>query len=169
MATFAEDATLNTYTYESVGNPSGILDGSGVYTAYGYDAKNRVTTAIYTNAGVNTTYSYGYDAVDNKTFDSFTAPTTFAYDLAGQLVTSVQGGVVTTYTYDANGNQTNQQLPTQRTTMSYDKENRMATFAEDATLNTYTYDSDGFKKVENVGGSLSTIIWDGTDYLLVHG
>ena len=73
------------------------------------------------------------------------------------------------YTYDANGNQTNQQLPTQKTTMSYDNVNRMATFAEDATLNTYTYDSDGFKKVENVGGSLSTIIWDGTDYLLVHG
>jgi hypothetical protein len=57
---------------------------------------------------------------------------------------------------------------TQPTTMSYDKENRMAVF-QDATLNTYTYDSDGFKKVENVGGSLSTIIWDGTDYLLVHG
>jgi YD repeat-containing protein len=92
--------------------------------------------------------------VDNKTFDSFVEPTTFAYDLAGQLVTSVQGGYVTTYTYDANGNQTNQQLPWQKTTMSYDKENRMATFAEDATLNTYTYDSDGFKKVENVGGSL---------------
>jgi hypothetical protein len=45
----------------------------------------------------------------------------------------------------------------------------MATFAEDATLNTYTYDSDGFKKVENVGGSLSSIIWDGTDYLQVRG
>lgn len=43
----------------------------------------------------------------------------------------------------------------------------MATFAEDATLNTYTYDSDGFKKVENAGGSLSTIIWDGTDYLQI--
>lgn len=54
---------------------------------------------------------------------------------------------------------------TQPTTMSYDKENRMATFAEDATLNTYTYDSDGFKKVENVSGNLSTIIWDGTDSL----
>jgi hypothetical protein len=34
---------------------------------------------------------------------------------------------------------------------------------------TYAYDSDGFKKVENVGGSLSTIIWDGTDYLQVRG
>jgi hypothetical protein len=73
------------------------------------------------------------------------------------------------YTYDANGNQTNQQLPTQKTTMSYDNVNRMARFAEVEMLNAYTYDSDGFKKVENVGGSLSTIIWDGTDYLLVHG
>jgi hypothetical protein len=50
--------------------------------------------------------------------------------------------------------------PTPATTMSSDKENRMTTFAEDATLNTYTCDSDDFKKVENVGGSLSTIIWD---------
>ena len=40
----------------------------------------------------------------------------------------------------------------------------MATFDEDATLNTYTYDSVGFKKVENLGGSLFTIILDGTGY-----
>jgi RHS repeat-associated protein len=43
----------------------------------------------------------------------------------------------------------------------------MAILAEEATLNTYTYDSDGFKKVENVGGNLSTIIWDGPNYLQV--
>ena len=124
---------------------------------------------VYTLAEVNTTHVYSYDSVDNKAFDSFPQATTFASDLAGQLVTSVQGGVVTTYTHDANGNQTNQQLPTQRTTMSYDKKNRLSVFQEDATLNTYTYDSDGFKKVENVGGSLSTISWDGTDYLQVRG
>jgi hypothetical protein len=41
----------------------------------------------------------------------------------------------------------------------------MATFAEHATLNTYTYDSDGFKRDLNVGGSLTTIIWDGSDYV----
>lgn len=57
----------------------------------------------------------------------------------------------------------------QKTTMSYDNENRMATFAEDGTLNTYTYDSYGCKKALNVGGSLSTIICDGTDYLQVRG
>ena len=49
--------------------------------------------------------------------------------------------------------------------LSYDKENRMVVFYEGATLNTYTYDSGGFKKVENVSGNLSTIIWDGTDSL----
>jgi hypothetical protein len=54
------------------------------------------------------------------------------------------------FTYDANGNQTNQALPWQKTTMSYDIENRMATFAEDATLNTYTYDSDGFEQIIDV-------------------
>ena len=45
----------------------------------------------------------------------------------------------------------------------------MVVFYEGATLNTYTYDSGGFKKVENVSGNLSTIIWDGTDYLQVRG
>ncbi|MEI7575551.1 MAG: hypothetical protein WCK51_01565 [Armatimonadota bacterium] len=45
----------------------------------------------------------------------------------------------------------------------------MVVFHEGAALNTYTYDSDGFKKVENVSGILSTIIWDGTDYLQVRG
>ena len=49
--------------------------------------------------------------------------------------------------------------------LSYDKENRMVVFYEGATLNTYTYDSGGFKKALNMGGSLSTIIWDGTDSL----
>jgi hypothetical protein len=53
--------------------------------------------------------------------------------------------------------------------MSYDKENWMATFAEGATLNTYNYDSDGVKKVENVRRNLSSLIWDGTDYLQVRG
>jgi hypothetical protein len=52
--------------------------------------------------------------------------------------------------------------------MTYDKENRMATFTEELALKTHshTYALDGFKKVENVGRSLSTIIWDGTDYLM---
>jgi hypothetical protein len=40
-------------------------------------------------------------------------------------------------------------------------------FSIGAALNTYTYDSDGYQKVENMGGSLSTIIGDGPNYLQV--
>jgi len=80
-------------------------------------------------------------------------------------VTSVQGGYVTTYTFDANGNQTNQQLPWQKTTMTYDKENRMKEFFEDAVAHTFSYDGDGYKRTELKNGVLSTLIWDGTDYL----
>ena len=57
-----------------------------------------------------------------------------------------------------------QTLPLQ-TTMTYDKENRMKTFAEDATIQTYTYDGDGQKRSENKNGVVTTLIWDGTDYL----
>jgi hypothetical protein len=65
----------------------------------------------------------------------------------------------------ANGNQTNQQLPWQKTTITYDKENRMKTFAEDTVVQTYTYDGDGQKRSENKNGTVTTIVWDGTDYL----
>jgi YD repeat-containing protein len=62
-------------------------------------------------------------------------------------------------------NQTNQQLPWQKTTMTYDKENRTKTFAEDTVVQTYTYDGDGQKRTENKNGTVTTIVWDGTDYL----
>ena len=65
----------------------------------------------------------------------------------------------------ANGNQTNQQLPTQKTTMTYDKENRMKAFFEDSVAHTFSYDGDGYKRTELQNGVLSTLIWDGTDYL----
>jgi len=45
----------------------------------------------------------------------------------------------------------------------------MVVFHEGAMLNTYTYDLDGFKKAESVGGTLSTIIWDGTDCVQIRG
>jgi YD repeat-containing protein len=56
----------------------------------------------------------------------------------------------------------------QKTTMSYDKENRLSVFQEDAVTVTYGYDSDGQKRTEN-SGALTTIVWDGTDYLQTRG
>ena len=41
----------------------------------------------------------------------------------------------------------------------------MKTFAEDMTIQTYTYDGDGQKRSENKNGTVTTIVWDGMDYL----
>jgi hypothetical protein len=49
--------------------------------------------------------------------------------------------------------------------MTYDKENRMKAFFEDAVAHTFSYDGDGYKRTELKNGVLSTLIWDGTDYL----
>jgi hypothetical protein len=53
----------------------------------------------------------------------------------------------------------------QKTTMTYDKENRMKEFFEDAVAHTFSYDGDGYKRTENKNGTVTTIVWDGTDYL----
>jgi YD repeat-containing protein len=64
----------------------------------------------------------------------------------------------------ANGNQMSQQLSWQETTMT-DEKNGMNTSADDMKIQTYTYDGDGQKRSENKNGVVTTLIWDGTDYL----
>jgi YD repeat-containing protein len=154
-----------TYTYDATSNPVGILDGSGVFLAYGYDSKDRVTTAVYTQGVSVSTFSYGYDGVDNKILDTFPQVVTTVYNLSGQIVTAMDAGVLTTYTYDLNGNNTGIAKPGQLVTMSYDKENRLTVYKEGATTATYAYDGDGIKRSENKGTGITTLVWDGTDYL----
>jgi YD repeat-containing protein len=50
----------------------------------------------------------------------------------------------------------------------YDNENRLTDVKLPAgTLSTYTYAGDGLhRSAFEAGGSLTTMIWDGTDYLM---
>lgn len=52
-----------------------------------------------------------------------------------------------------------------RITMIYDKENRLSIHEEGSSVATYTYGGDGLKRLELVDGSLTTLVWDGDDYL----
>ncbi|MCH8274748.1 MAG: hypothetical protein IH851_08155 [Armatimonadetes bacterium] len=49
----------------------------------------------------------------------------------------------------------------------YDNENRLTKVTHPAgTFSTYTYDGDGKRRTAHeAGGSLTTMIWDGDDYL----
>ena len=95
-------------------------------------------------------------------------PMTFVHDAANRITTMLQGTVVTTFSYDNNGNETEENAAGSRTTYQFDNENRLVSvlFA-DATRSSYTYDGDGLRRSAfEAGGTLTTFIWDGDDYLM---
>jgi YD repeat-containing protein len=50
---------------------------------------------------------------------------TFLYDAANRITTLLQGGTLTTFTFDNTGNQTEENAAGNRTTYGYDNENRL--------------------------------------------
>ena len=91
----------------------------------------------------------------------------FAYDNANRIVTMLHGANLTTYTFDSTGNLTLENLAGSLTSYSYDNENRLTLIQfSNATLSTYTYAGGGLRRSAfEAGGTLTTFIWDGADYL----
>ncbi len=88
------------------------------------------------------------------------------YNAGSRLVTSVEGAVVSTYTFDANGNQTAVNAGGTRTTYAYDYENRMRTAIDPGgARSTIAYWADGMRRFLEVAGTRTTFVWDGSDYL----
>lgn len=155
-----------TFSYDQVGNRESVRDNLGQISTYAYDAKNRLTQDA--TVGLNThTYDYSYDTTDNRLTSNETGTNaTWTYDLAGRMVTSLEGSVLTTYTFGDNGNlQEVAPAGADATTMTYDKENRMVSHKEGTTLSSMTYDGDGFKRSEISSTGRTTLIWDGSNYL----
>ncbi len=49
--------------------------------------------------------------------------------------------------------------------MTYLKENRMSLHQQTGSVATYLYAADNMKRVENVDGAVTTLVWDGNSYL----
>jgi YD repeat-containing protein len=89
----------------------------------------------------------------------------FTYDAANQMTTMLQGSLLTTYTFDANGNQQLEHTPTANTQYHYDDENRLTLMTAPAVRNTYTCNGDSLRTTHiEISTTLTTEIWDGTDY-----
>ncbi|HMS56974.1 MAG TPA: hypothetical protein PKA27_16405, partial [Fimbriimonadaceae bacterium] len=93
-------------------------------------------------------------------------PRTMVYDTANRLTTQQQGTTRTTFTFDDNGNQTTENVAGVTTNNQYDRENRPKVIvASDATRTTHTYDVDGLRRTRQTASTLTTYVWDGSDYL----
>jgi YD repeat-containing protein len=120
---FPTDASLDfNYQYDGVGNRTRLSEASGAVTTWTYDAANQLTREER-GGGFPTTSDYTYDGVGNRTVHN---TTTFTYDGADQLTKKQAGTAVTTYTFDAAGNQQVELVTNgNRTTYVWDDDNRL--------------------------------------------
>jgi RHS repeat-associated protein len=156
---------VTTYSRSQNGGNNGqitsITDSvdSGRSIAYTYDAMGRISTAATTGS---TNYakwglSWGYDRYGNRLSQSVTAGTA----PHTSVVVNAANNQITTagYSYDANGNQTNDAV----NTLAYDAENRLVSSSGSAGSGTYSYRASGIRAVKVSGGVTTVYLFDGND------
>jgi RHS repeat-associated protein len=148
-----------TYTYDSVGNITQIIDRSGTRgaatTTYTYDNLYRLTSASTTLAS-STPYreTYAYNAIGNITSKSdigsysYTGNTGSNY--ANPHAATTINGV--TYNYDHNGNLASTSASQ---TNTWDYRNRLITATKSGTSTTYAYDVNEQRVQKTVGGKVT--------------
>jgi len=137
-----------TYTVDSVGNRSQVVDTNGT-TTLGYDSLYRLNAVTYPNAN---TQSYTYDPMGNRlTKVNNGATTSYTYDDADQMTAA--GGV--TYGYDNNGNQASRGTDT----FGYNVENRLTSTSLGGTSGSYVYNGDGLRTSRTIGATTTTFAW----------
>lgn len=149
------------YTYDAVGNITGILDdvNGSEQNAYSYDPLNRLISASSTLTGGQTPYlkNYSYDSLGNLA--SSTDLGTYAYQgntgtnyANPDAPTSIGNGTATsTLTYDNNGNL----LSDGTLTNVWDYLNELTQVGKGGATSTYAYDYAG-NRVKTTEGVVPT-------------
>ncbi|MFX1680987.1 RHS repeat-associated core domain-containing protein [Mitsuaria sp. CC2] len=143
------DTGIANSTFDAAGRLITRTDSRNVQATYGYDALNRLTSAIYTQSGQTAlNYAWTYDQTDGDfgagvgkltTATSPSGNTKYGYDLDGRLITAIQtvGTTVLTtrYGYDDDGRATRITYPSGRVlTIHYNAERPVAmSLAPDAS------------------------------------
>ncbi len=158
-------AGKTSYTYNAAGLIDTTTSPRGKVTRFGYDGKGRLTSRT-APSGAKTTYTHdaagrvltSTDPRGNKPgADPAKYTTTYGYNAAGQLATVTDpAGGVTSYEYDANGNQRKVTDAANRATVyGYDKFNRLTSItAPDGSVESTGYDANGnvVSEVDAEGG-----------------
>ena len=152
------------YTLASTGHRTQVIDHSGATTSYSYDDLNRLIGEDLTNHPIlgAQSNSYEYDAVGNRTYSIENGVhTEYTYDANDRLTQA--GGE--SYTYDANGNTLSVSIDNTHTAYSYDYNNRLIQMIKtensvDIDNVTYQYDIDGLRIAKNDDGNQTHYLVD---------
>jgi len=144
-----------------------VLEADGSRVSWTYDAANQLNSEHRTGS-TPYRHTFTYDSRGNRTLKlEDSQRTTYAYDAANQLSTSAAADGVTSYVYDADGNQQVTVKPNgDRTTYVWDYENRIERALLPAgIINTMAYEPGGLRvKLEESTG-VKQFVWDNQNYL----
>jgi RHS repeat-associated protein len=149
-------------SYDPVGNPLTKRTLDGIHTMV-YDGVNQLLAENHPVAGVQT---WSYDLAGNRlscdrTQAGIRTLTSWAYDVADQILTETTGTAVITCLYDAAGNQQVAQSPTGITTQIWDNKNCLVGVQlPTGVLNTMSYREGGlrYRLVDSEGDK--QMVWD---------
>ena len=157
------------YTYDAVGNRTEMrsLRDSAVHD-YTYDSVDRLTRW---QRGPDRFEAYAYDEVGNRQqLEDERGVITYSYDDANRLLQEVRtltgGGTTTTtdYGWDPNGNLLQKQIEGgSLTTYTWDALNRLTSVTDATGLHTYGYDPQGIRVRETNGADTTRLLHAGED------
>ncbi|MGE0645776.1 MAG: hypothetical protein AB7P24_19125 [Nitrospira sp.] len=151
-----------TYTFTADGNVDLITDPLNGNQDFGYDALDRLTSAIYPLD----TFTYTYNQIGNILTNTWLVASTFTYLTSGAGVVrphAVQTAGPYSYSYDNNGNQTGitSTLGDYSSSTTFNVDNRMAsavmTFGTTTVNTTFVYDGEG-GRVKKIDGTTTRYI-----------
>jgi len=156
------------YTLAPTGHRTQIIEHSGRVVNYSYDDLYRLKEeAITQTDGNEISFSYQYDAIGNRVYSiEDGVHTKYTYDANDQLLK--QGGV--TYQYDKNGNTIRIAEEGNVLLYSYDFDNRLSKVITEengqvTSTVTYAYDADGNRVQTNADGQVTQYVVDSNDSL----
>ena len=156
------------YTYNPVGNRTQVVESNGNVVTWVYDHTYQLTNDQ--RSGANSyNITYVYDSVGNRTsLVNGGAVTTNTYNAGNELVTSQSSAGVTTSTYDGSGNLLTSLAPgNQWTTNTWDGENRLTRSAlPSGIVDSFVYDGDGQRVQKQDSTGTTNHVWDGQNILL---
>lgn len=167
------DGGLITYTYDAEGQVVSVARPDGTLETRTYDALGNATRVLTTRGGATVSdLVYQYDLLGRQTrfTEAGQAETVFAYDTLNRLVSetrtpSAGTATATTYVYDAVGNRISLTDAAGTTVFTFDADNQLtATSGADAA--NYTYDLAGRRILRDAGLlDRSTYTWNAENRL----